>query len=102
MKSHSCTRCSRPFGAIDLARDETEDMEADRTAAGLRGVRFHYYSCPECGATDIFVDIVPLRGEQPERLLRRRADMEAIVRALHADAPSSGADIVVGAVSRHR
>jgi hypothetical protein len=100
MISHSCSRCGRPFGATDLAREETEDMETDRAAAGLRGMRFAYYDCPVCGAAGIFVDILPLRGEKPERFLRRRAEMEAVVRALHAHEPGDVADVVVGAVTR--
>jgi hypothetical protein len=96
---HSCTRCGRPFGSSDVARGETDDMEADRAAAGLRGVRFHFYSCSACGTDDIFVDLLPLRGELPERFLRRRAEMEAVVRALHVDAPASCPDVVVAAAS---
>ena len=85
--SRTCTQCGRPFTADELARDETGNMEADRDAAGLQGVRFLYYSCP-CGTADIFVDIVPLRNEEPERFVRRRDEMEAVVRALHANKPA--------------
>jgi hypothetical protein len=99
MTSHSCTQCGHPFVATDLARDETEDMEADRTAAGLRGVRFLYYACPACEMADIVVDILPLRGEQPERFQRRRSEMEAVVRKLHADRPDGAADVVVRVVN---
>jgi hypothetical protein len=85
-----------------MARDATENMEADRTAAGLRGVRFVYYACPACEMADIFVDILPLKGEPPERFLRRRSEMEAVVRRLHADRPDGAADVVVAAAARPR
>jgi hypothetical protein len=55
-------------------------MEADRKAAGLAGIRFLYYSCPDCGIDDIFVDVLPLEGERPEEFRRRREEMEAVVR----------------------
>jgi hypothetical protein len=100
--SRTCTQCGRLFTAQDLARDETHEMEADREAAGLRGVRFLYFTCPSCGADDIFVDVLPLRGEGDERFLLRRAEMEAVARSLHADRDSGGADVVVSAIERRR
>jgi hypothetical protein len=90
-----CTRCGRPFTPADLAREESKGMEAERKAAGLVGVRFVYYTCPDCGAADIFVDILSLDGEAPEAFRQRRAEMEAVVRSLHADAPAGAADAVV-------
>src|SRR4051794_15241867 len=95
--SRRCTKCDRPFTADDLAPDATGNMEADRDAAGLRGVKFLYYSCP-CGTADIFVDILPLPGEGAEQFLRRRGEMETVVRDLHADKPDGAADVVVSAV----
>jgi hypothetical protein len=79
-----CTRCRRPFAPADLAREESKNMEADRKAAGLEGVRFVYYHCPGCGTDDIFVDILPLEGEAEDDFRRRRDEMEAVVRQLHA------------------
>jgi hypothetical protein len=79
-----CTRCRRPFAPVDLAREESKNMEADRKAAGLEGVRFVYYRCPDCGTDDIFVDILQLEGEGDEDFGRRRDEMEAVVRQLHA------------------
>jgi hypothetical protein len=78
-----------------VVRDETEKMEADRTAAGLRGVRFLYFACPACEMADIFLDILRLRGERPERFVRRRSEMEAVVRGLHAGRPDGAAEVIV-------
>ena len=80
-----CTSCCRPFAPEDLARTESKNMEAERKAAGLRGVRFLYYRCPACGTADIFVDILPREGEFAEDYEQRRAEMEAVVHDLHAD-----------------
>jgi len=97
---HACTACARPFGRDDLDRRETADMEADRVRAGLRGVRFRYYVCSACGAADIVVDLFPLRGESPDRFDRRRAELEAVARALHADRAEGTADVVVATAGR--
>lgn len=91
-----CTSCCRPFTPEDLARDESRNMEAERKAAGLRGVRFLYYYCPACGTGDIFVDILPRPGESAEEFDWRRGEMEGVVRGLHAD----GVDAVVVPVRR--
>jgi len=93
-----CTRCRREFDPGDLARSETAGMEAERAAAGLDGVRFLYFACSACGMADIFVDILPLDGEGPEDFIVRRAEMEAVVRELHADRPADGEAAVVVAV----
>jgi hypothetical protein len=79
-----CTRCGRPFTPPDLARTESKTMEADRKAAGLEGVRFLYYRCP-CGMDDIFVDILPRPDEPAAEFDRRRAEMEGVVREMHAE-----------------
>jgi len=78
-----CTRCRRPFEPADLARDESKNLEAERKAAGLEGIRFVYYHCPACGMDDIFVDILTLDGEDAAAFDRRRDEMEAVVRGLH-------------------
>ena len=46
-----CGACGRDLEPADLVRDESRNMEADRKAAGLEGVRFLYYQCP-CGVAD--------------------------------------------------
>ena len=86
-----CTRCKRAFAPPDLRREESRNMQAERKAAGLDGVRFLYYHCADCGMNDIFVDIVPLESEPAEDYQARRAAMEEVVRGLHAD----GVDAVV-------
>lgn len=86
-----CTRCRRPFVPADLCRDESKNMQVERKAAGLEGVRFLYYHCAGCGTDDIFVDILPLESEAAEDYQERRAAMESVVRGLHAD----GVDAVV-------
>ena len=90
-----CTRCRHRFTPGDLARQQSKNMEAERKAAGLTGVRFLYYDCPYCGASDIFVDILPLGEEAPEDFLRRRDEMEAVVRRLHDWQPCGPVDAVV-------
>jgi hypothetical protein len=92
-----CTNCRHAFTPGDLVRPRSKDMEADRKAAGLAGVRFLYYACPDCGTDDIFVDILPLDGEAPEVMRRRQAEMEAVVRAMHDGQPGGGVDAVVTA-----
>ena len=80
-----CTTCRRPFAPADLDRVTSRGLEADRKAAGLKGVRFLYYRCPGCGTDDIFVDILPRDGEFAEDYERRRDELEAVVRGLNAD-----------------
>jgi hypothetical protein len=80
-----CTRCCRPFVLADLSREETENMEAQRKANGLEGVKFVYFHCSACGMDDIFVAILPLETEFAEDYEARRDAMEKVVRGLHAD-----------------
>lgn len=86
-----CTRCHRPFVPTDLRREESKNLQTQRKAAGLEGVRFLYYHCAGCGMDDIFVDIVPLESEFAEDYQARREAMESVVRELHGD----GVDAVV-------
>jgi hypothetical protein len=81
----SCTSCDRPFTGVDLAREVTKGMEAERKALGLGGVFFRYYECPACGQSDIFVDLRPLLGERPDEFQNRRRQLEATVRELHPE-----------------
>jgi hypothetical protein len=80
-----CTRCRRPFSPSELSREETGNLEAQRKAAGLEGVKFLYFRCPACGMDDIFVAILPLATEFAEDYEARRAAMETVVRGLHAE-----------------
>jgi hypothetical protein len=75
-----CCQCHRPFTAKDFVKEESQEMEAQRKALGLEGVRFLYYSCPACGCADIFVDVHRLENETAEAYQQRRADLEAAVR----------------------
>jgi hypothetical protein len=83
--SRNCTRCRRPFDLADLRREETGNLEAQRKANGLEGVKFLYFHCPACGMDDIFVAILPLETEFAEDYEARRDAMERVVRGLHAD-----------------
>jgi hypothetical protein len=80
-----CTRCHRPFTVTDQSREETENLEAERKATGLEGIKFVYFHCPACGMDDIFVAILPLATEFAEDYEERREAMETVVRGLHAD-----------------
>ena len=85
MQVRDCTRCGRPFTLADLSREETGNLEAERKANGLEGIRFLYFHCPACGMNDIFVAILPLETEFAEDYESRRDAMEKVVRGLHAD-----------------
>jgi hypothetical protein len=79
-----CVRCGRALSATDFVREASRNMEVDRKAAGLEGVRFLYYRCP-CGVADVFVDVLPRHDELVEDFNRRVGEMEEAVRGLHAD-----------------
>ena len=79
-----CTHCYREFTPAEFVREESRDMEAERRAHGLEGVRFLYYHCPDCGLSDIFVDIHPLAGEGIEAFRERRNALEVAARQIHA------------------
>ena len=83
--SRDCTRCRRPFALADLSREDSANLEAERTAAGLEGVKFLYFRCPACGMDDIFVAVLPRETEFAEDFEARRAAMEGVVRGLHAE-----------------
>src|SRR5437764_6840420 len=78
----SCIQCGRPFTHQELASVRSNDPEAVWEAEGLRGVCFVAYACPECGASHLFVDVLPLTGEAPEAFRRRRAEVAAVVNLL--------------------
>jgi hypothetical protein len=79
-----CTRCHRPFTLADMSREETHNMESERKAHGLEGIRFLYFRCSACGMDDIFVAVLPLETEFIEDYEARRDAMEQVVRGLHA------------------
>jgi hypothetical protein len=89
----SCTHCQRPFTPMDLVREESRGIEAERKALGLEGLRFLYYRCPGCDCADIFVDVLQREGEPVEEFTRRRTELEGVVHQLHAD----GVEVVLGA-----
>jgi hypothetical protein len=97
-----CTRCRRSFTPPDLARAESKNLEAERKAAGLVGVRFLYYTCPACQTADIFVDILPVAGEPSEAFGQRRDEMESVVRRLHAQGGDGTVEAVVMEVRADR
>ena len=80
-----CTRCRRPFELADLSHEETGNLESQRKAAGLEGVKFLYFKCPACGMDDIFVAILPLETEFAEDYEARRETMEKVVRRMHSE-----------------
>ena len=84
-----CTNWRRPFAPADLARGESRDLEAERKAAGLAGLRFLSYHCPDCGADDL-----PRDDEFVDDFLARRAALDEAARKLQG----GGVEVVVVAV----
>jgi hypothetical protein len=80
----TCTKCGRPFEPGNLVRGLSRQMEADRRAAKLEGVRFVTYRCP-CGTEDVFIDVLPRDDEWAEDFDRRRAAMEEVARKVQAE-----------------
>jgi len=78
-----CSKCGEPFAARDLVKDRSKEMEAERKAKGMQGVRFVEYTCSHCGQDDIFVDILQLDNESPEEFQVRKATLEADLKQLH-------------------
>jgi hypothetical protein len=69
----------------ELVTEASIGMERERKALGLEGVRFLYYTCSGCGYADIFVDVHAIEGEAAEQFQRRRQELDAAVRQLHAE-----------------
>jgi recombinational DNA repair protein (RecF pathway) len=80
-----CSHCHKQLTPQELAKEESKGMEAERKALGLRGIRFLFYNCSDCGYADIFVDVHPVTGETVERFRQRRRELESTVRQLHAE-----------------
>jgi hypothetical protein len=80
-----CRHCHRPFTPKDFVKEESKNMEADRKRLGLEGVRFLYYSCPDCKHDDIFLDVHHREGETPEEFQARRDALELAVRQTHSE-----------------
>ena len=68
-----------------MVKAGSKGMEADRKAAGLVGVRFLDYHCPNCETDSIFVDILHRDGEGAEEYAWRKQEMENVVRVLHTN-----------------
>ena len=83
--NRACRHCHRQLTAQDFVKEESKNMEADRKSLGLEGVRFLYYTCPDCKHDDIFLDIHHLEGESPEAFQKRREALEAAVRQTDAE-----------------
>ena len=80
-----CARCGRAFGPEDFVKEQSRQMEADRRALGLEGVRFLYYACPACGLADVFLDLHRQPGETGEEFAERRRAMEDAVRQVEPE-----------------
>jgi hypothetical protein len=90
----SCSYCGTVFRPGDHEPKLTRKLEADRRAAGLEGVHFHYYQCGECDTANIFVDVYPMEGESDEALQRRWDELEENVGPMRGE----GVRVVVGVV----
>jgi hypothetical protein len=80
-----CSECKRRFTTDDFVKEESKNMEAERKALGLEGVRFLYYTCSDCGHDAIFLDLHHLEDESPEEFNLRRAELEFAVADVHSD-----------------
>jgi hypothetical protein len=80
-----CSHCQKDFTPIELSREESRGMEAERKAMGLEGVLFRYYSCSACGNACIFLDIHALEGESDATFRRRRDELDAAISQVHAN-----------------
>jgi predicted nucleic-acid-binding Zn-ribbon protein len=80
-----CSHCHKPLTPQELVKEASKGMEMERKALGLEGVRFLYYTCLGCGYADIFVDVHAIEGEPAEQFQRRRQELDAAVRQLHAE-----------------
>lgn len=80
-----CAHCQRPFAPNDLVKEESKGMEGMRKRLGLEGARFLYYSCPDCGYDEIFVDVHPLPDEGAADFQRRREELSAAVLDFHGE-----------------
>src|SRR5438128_4127222 len=78
-----CSKCHQPFAAKDLSKEKSKEMEAERKAQHMHGVRFLYYICSHCSQADIFVDILQLDNESAAELKIRRETIEADLKQLH-------------------
>jgi len=78
----SCIQCGRSFTHQELADVRSKNPEAVRAADGLPGVCFLAYACPDCGASHLYVDVLPLIGEDVEAFRRRRSELAAVVNLL--------------------
>ena len=81
-----CTHCHRPFTRQDFDKAESKGLDSDRKAAGLKGVHFHDYRCPDCGTEAVFLDMFRLDGESDEAYRSRKETLEAGVRLVQAEA----------------
>ncbi len=86
-----CSHCGKEFTPQELSREDSKGLEAERKALGLEGVLFRYYSCASCGQADIFVDILPLKGEFEEDFRKRQKELEATLQKLEGE----GVEVVV-------
>ena len=80
-----CSHCRHQFTPQDFVKEESKEMESERKARGLEGVRFLYYACPECGYHDIFLDLRHLPGESDDDFHARREGLEEAAREIHGE-----------------
>ena len=80
-----CSHCHRPFTPRDFIREKSKNMESDRKALGLEGVRFLYFACSSCGYADIFLDIYRLAEETAEQFKQRTQALEFAARQIRAE-----------------
>ncbi len=88
-----CSHCGKTFTPQELSRKDSKGLEAERKALGLEGVLFRYYTCSACAQADIFVDVLPLKGEFEEDFRRRREELETTIQQLEGE----GVEVIVRA-----
>jgi hypothetical protein len=79
-----CNSCQRRLGHESLLDVQSERMEAARLSVGLEGVRFRYYTCPQCGQDHVFLEVVPLPDESCQDFVGRKAALAQIAQEVRA------------------
>jgi hypothetical protein len=68
-----------------LNREETANLEAERKAVSLPGVRFRYYDCILCNRATIVLQVRPLVNETRAAFFKRQQTLDRVAREIRQD-----------------